>query len=397
MAVSKKNIEELSELINNHVADLQRIGVNWSDEILKELHQAQKEIMEFVISSQKKFGAVGIDAATNKKFEIIKNRIEQLLNQAYAQSLQGIQTEAKTLAENDAKWAGSLTKAFSGEAVQQIGKRNFINIAKYGRFNGVTLAEMFNSMAVSDADRIFKTVAGNIKAGSSPQSLQKAVKKTFDVCNYYAKSMGLTCANGIANDAKLEVYSKNSDIVKKILIFNTLDGRTCPTCASFGGKIYDADAKDLPALPLHIRCRCVYLPVTDLTDLSKITRPAANADFMAMAERSYNEKFKGKNKKWSDLKEDTKISYYYKAIHDYESKSGKPAFKRLPGSMTFEEYLGKQSAEFQKDWLDTTRYRLYKKGGLSVKEMMDPQTNRFFTIAELKKRDIEAFRKAGIL
>ena len=397
MAVSKKNIEELSELINNHVADLQRIGANWSDDILKELHQAQKEILEFVISSQKKFGAVGIDAATNKKFEIIKNRIEQLLNQAYAQSLQGIQTEAKTLAENDAKWAGSLAKAFSGEAVQQIGKRNFINIAKYGRFNGVTLAEMFNSMAVSDADRIFKAVAGNIKSGSSPQSLQKAVKKTFDVCDYYAKSMGLTCANGIANDAKLEVYSKNSDIVKKILIFNTLDGRTCPTCASFGGKIYDADAKDLPALPLHIRCRCVYLPVTDLTDLSKITRPAANADFMSMAERSYSEKFKGTGKKWDDLKEDTKISYYYKAIREYESTSGKPAFKRLPGSMTFEEYLAKQSAEFQKDWLDSTRYRLYKKGGLSVKEMMDPQTNRFFTISELKKRDIEAFRKAGIL
>lgn len=395
MAVSKKNIEELSDLINNHVADLQRIGANWSDDILKELHQAQKEILEFVISSQKKFGAVGVDAATNKKFEIIKKRIEQLLNQAYSQSLEGIQSEAKSLAENDAKWAGSLTKAFSGGAVQQIGKRSVENIAKYGRFNGVTLAEMFNSMAVSDADRIFKTVAGNIKSGSSPQSLQKAVKKTFDVCDYYAKSMGLTCANGIANDAKLEVYSKNSDVVKKILIFNTLDGRTCPTCASFGGKIYDADAKDLPALPLHIRCRCVYLPVTDLTDLSKITRPAANADFMAMAERSYNEKFKGK-KKWSDLKEETRIGYYYDEIKKYEA-GGKQAFKQLPGSMKFEEYLGKQSAEFQKDWLGTTRYRLYKNGGLSVKEMMDPQTNRFFTIAELKKRDIEAFRKAGIL
>ena len=395
MAVSKKNIEELSDLINNHVADLQRIGANWSDEILKELHKAQKEILEFVISSQKKFGAVGVDAATNKKFEIIKKRIEQLLNQAYSQSMEGIQSEAKSLAENDAKWAGSLTKAFSGGAVQQIGKRSVENIAKYGRFNGVTLAEMFNSMAVSDADRIFKTVAGNIKSGSSPQSIQKAVKKTFDVCDYYAKSMGLTCANGIANDAKLEVSSKNSDVVKKILIFNTLDGRTCPTCASFGGKIYDADAKDLPALPLHIRCRCVYLPVTDLTDLSKITRPAANADFMAMAERSYNEKFKGK-KKWSDLKEDTRIGYYYDEIKKYEA-SGKQAFKQLPGSMKFEEYLGKQSAECEKDWLGSTRYRLYKKGGLTVKEMMDPQTNRFFTIAELKKRDIEAFRKAGIL
>ena len=91
MAVSKKNIEELSDLINNHVADLQRIGANWSDEILKELHKAQKEILEFVISSQKKFGAVGVDAATNKKFEIIKKRIERLLNQAYSQSMEGIQ------------------------------------------------------------------------------------------------------------------------------------------------------------------------------------------------------------------------------------------------------------------------------------------------------------------
>ena len=82
-------------------------------------------------------------------------------------------------------------------------------------------------MAVSDADRIFKAVSQAIKTGATPGSLKKSVQKAFDISNDQAYAMGLTCANGIANDAKLALYSENSDVVKEIEILNTLDGRTC--------------------------------------------------------------------------------------------------------------------------------------------------------------------------
>lgn len=225
--MQKKSAAELSELINDHIAHLQMIGATWSGDILRQLKDAQKELLEYFLNTQKHFGAIGIDAGTNKKFDLIKSRIETLLNQAYGQAMEGIRDNSVSLAENEAKWTGSFTRAVSGHTVSQVGKRTLNNIAKYGRYNGLNLAEMFNSMAVSDADRIFKAVSQAIKTGATPGSLKKSVQKAFDISNDQAYAMGLTCANGIANDAKLALYSENSDVVKEIEILNTLDGRTC--------------------------------------------------------------------------------------------------------------------------------------------------------------------------
>lgn len=225
--MQKKSIKELSDLLNDHIAHLQMAGATWSGDILRQLKEAQKELLEYFLNTQKHFGAIGIDAGTNKKFDLIKSRIETLLNQAYGQAMEGIRDNSVSLAENEAKWTGSFTRAVSGHTVSQVGKRTLNNIAKYGRYNGLNLAEMFNSMAVSDADRIFKAVSQAIKTGATPGSLKKSVQKAFDISNDQAYAMGLTCANGIANDAKLALYSENSDVVKEIEILNTLDGRTC--------------------------------------------------------------------------------------------------------------------------------------------------------------------------
>lgn len=225
--MQKKSIKELSDLLNDHIAHLQMAGATWSGDILRQLKEAQKELLEYFLNTQKHFGVIGIDAGTNKKFDLIKSRIETLLNQAYGQAMEGIRDNSVSLAENEAKWTGSFTRAVSGHTVSQVGKRTLNNIAKYGRYNGLNLAEMFNSMAVSDADRIFKAVSQAIKTGATPGSLKKSVQKAFDISNDQAYAMGLTCANGIANDAKLALYSENSDVVKEIEILNTLDGRTC--------------------------------------------------------------------------------------------------------------------------------------------------------------------------
>lgn len=392
---TRRTLEELSELINGHLANLQRIGVNWSGDLLERLKEAQAELMTYILYAQKSFGSARLDSGTNKRLKIIKAKIESLLNEVYSKGYDTISAQAAGLAENEAKHAASLVRAMTGTAVAQVGKRAIENIVKYGRFNGLTLAEMFNSMSVKDADKIYTTVAKNILSGSTPQSLKKAVQHVFDVSNYTAKTVGLTCANGISNDARLATFAQNDDVVKGVEILNSLDGRTCPTCAQIGGLRFAFDAKDIPVLPVHPRCRCCYIPVTVLSDMSEVTRPAANADFMAEAKRAYEAKYP--DKKWDDLAESSKKRYYHQAIHAYEERTGKPAFRQVPGSMTFAEYFESQSEQFKRDWLKPTRYKLYQKGLLSLNDMMDPATDRLFTLAELKKRDIDAFKKAGLM
>lgn len=224
---TKRTLEELAEIVNNHLANLQRIGVNWSGGLLERLNDVQSELMAYILSAQKNFGSAGLDSGTNKRLKIIKTKVESLLNQAYSQGYYAISAQAAGLAENEAKHAASLVRAMTGTAVAQVGKRTVENIVKYGRFNGLTLAEMFNSMSVKDADKIYTTVAKNILSGSTPQSLKKAVQHVFDVSNYTAKTVGLTCANGISNDARLATFAQNGDVVKGVEILNSLDGRTC--------------------------------------------------------------------------------------------------------------------------------------------------------------------------
>lgn len=391
----REDAEKLSGIVNDHLANIQRIGVNWSSDVLRRLKEAQKELIEYILAEQKSFGAVGVDAGTNKKFEIIRRKIEAIISDAYAQGYGDIQGDFFGFAENEAKHAANLTKAMSGAPVQQVGKRTVEAIAKYGRFDGLTLSEMFNSLSTRDAGKIYGAVVRNILAGSTPQSLRKSVQHVFDISNYQAQSIGLTCANGISNDARLAAFTQNDDVVQGIEILNTLDGRTCPTCAAIGGLRFKMDDNNIPALPVHIRCRCCYIPVTALSEMRNITRPAANSDFMSDARRAYEGKYPGKD--WNALSESTKKKYYHQAINDYEDRTGKPAFSQVPGSMKFKDYFESQGEQFKRDWLKPVRYRLYRKGKLSLNDMINPETDRLFTLAELKKRDIKAFRDAGLM
>ena len=104
----------------------------------------------------------------------------------------------------------------------------------------------------------------------------------------------------------------------------------CPTCSQIGGLRFAVDAKDISVLPVHPRCRCCYIPVTVLSDMSEVTRPAANADFMAEAKRAYEAKHPEKD--WEALAESSKNRYYHQAIHAYEERTGKPAFRQVPGA-----------------------------------------------------------------
>jgi hypothetical protein len=67
----------------------------------------------------------------------------------------------------------------------------------------------------------------------------------------------------------------------------------------------------------------------------------------------------------------------------------------LPAKMTYQEWLGKQSVEFQDDVLGKTRGRLFRKGDLSLDRFVDRAGNEI-PLAELADRDAKAFKAAGL-
>lgn len=196
-----------------------------------------------------------------------------------------------------------------------------------------------------------------------------------------AARMARTIINGVSNNARAETIQANSDVIDGVRFVGTLDGKTCPYCAAYDGYIWRGeDMASARRPPIHPNCRCTLVPVVDLKDedgnpielvdeegKSVEERPAANADFDQLAKDAYNAqaKAKGWNRRWDDLAASTRLKYYYQAQKDYEAKTGKPAYRQVPSSMTFKEYFDKQDDAFKKAWLGAKAFEEYKSGDLS--------------------------------
>lgn len=210
----------------------------------------------------------------------------------------------------------------------------------------------------------------------------------------HARNMARTLCAGISNQAKDQFYRDNQDIIPQVEWLDTLDGRTCPSCAGLSRQRYNTEEPH-PVPPLHPQCRCVLIPVTELTDLGEdVPRAAANADFDAEAKRMYEEKYPQKH--FEDLAPSTREQNRHKAIHEYEERTGKPAFTRAPGSMTFAEFFEQSSEQFKKDWLKPGKYALYKSGKYPITAFIPPHPDRAFGVKQLKEMDIKSFRTGTV-
>lgn len=255
--------------------------------------------------------------------------------------------------------------------------------------------EWWTHTADVDVQRVAEAVNQGVNNGQTVEEVTAVIRGTKDG-NYEdgllsksrqdARRMARTMLAGIANEAKDQFYRDNADVVLGVEWLDTLDGRTCMSCASLSRMQWKVDEPH-PIPPLHPNCRCVLLPVTALSALVDEARPAAKSDFMADARRAYEAKHPGK--KFDELAESTRKKYYYDAIHEYEARTGQPAFELVRGGVSFKDYFENVMTEQQrKDWLGPRRYELWKTGKYKFEDFVTPYPNRNMTVAELKKVDM---------
>lgn len=168
-----------------------------------------------------------------------------------------------------------------------------------------------------------------------------------------ARSFVRTTLSHISNNASLEVYNENSDIVKKVKYVAVLDTRTTNFCKAHDNRVYNIDDKKKPKLPAHWNCRSRYTPVT---------------------------------KSWRELGID---------IDDIDSGTRASMDGKVPQDTSYGDWLSRQSDERIEQALGATRAKLFKQGGLSVKELVNAR-GETLTLDELRKRNSQAFKKAGL-
>ena len=399
----KKTLAELAKVIADHQANLSRLGEAWGQIVADALDDTDRKLianLEDLVADVQANYRRNTAKAVNQ-LEYIRTKIEEIRLRAFVKAEKELRKTVPDLIDNENQWSKKFLSELTGKSKAEFADitsgqaekllKNSIQINK-------TWDQWWTNTAAGDVMRIADVINAGVVNGLTIPQMTRLIRGTkegnftdgvLSTSRRYARNMARTLCAGISNQAKDQFYRDNIDIVPQVEWLDTLDGRTCPSCAGLSRRRYDTD-KPHPVPPLHPQCRCVLLPVTELTDLGEdVPRPAANADFDAEAKRMYEEKYPNKN--FDDLAPSTREQYRHKAIHEYEDRTGKPAYRSAPGSMKFADYFQTMTEQQKKDWLGRGKYAEYK-AGKPIDAFIPPFPNKAFTVKQLKEMDVESYR-----
>lgn len=192
------------------------------------------------------------------------------------------------------------------------------------------------------------------------ETQKQAAARLVDVFGHRATRNGVdlisrTAMMNAGNQARGAAYKRHSRLIERYRAVATLDLRTCLACAEWDGE-ERRDLRDLPAYPLHPRCRCVIVPVTRF-ERDDVTRAAVTEQ----EKRVVHHRDGSTSTKWN--------------VQDAGQISARTDFER---------FFKSQPAEWQKRYLGPARYQMLKSGRVSFDDFA--QNNRPLTLADLRER-----------
>lgn len=198
--------------------------------------------------------------------------------------------------------------------------------------------------------------------GESYKKFTDRVDQKFDIIKSDVITLVRTYVQDINVRAMTEVYENNQDLVEKIEWSAVMEpgyfatGRgTCVRCQALDGNQYDIDGRK-PRMPLHGRCRCLWLPV--LTDWRNL---GIDIDEFEDAYRPYTIR--------PDKNIDTGLN---RAILAQGFEGGH-----------YVDFFWKQTENFQRNAVGPRRLELLKSGKVNFTQLVDKLTGRLHTIKEL--------------
>jgi len=401
---TKRKEREVAYIAAEHQANLVRLAAAWAKELRGDMDLTNAELIGNLSALLEDYQIADYSVEAQKQYLAMNAEVLKLRAQSFKAAADYMERQCQKLAENEAKWAAAIAKRSGASGMKNIRVSTIVKFAAVE--DGQTISESIEAAAQEDAKRISEVCREGVRKSKPLDQIVKEIRGTkesdytdgvFEATRSEAETIARTGCMGIADEAKMQFYLQNTDVIRAIMHVATLSGNTCLVCGNLDGHIWKnpEELALIPNLPIHPNCRCVHLPVTEMHEINRSKRPAEEENFWKEAERKYNEDHPGK--KFSDLARSTKLKYYYQAQKDYEERTGKPAFEEVPQNMSFADWLKTKDAKYIEQYLGKTRYALYTKGELPLNRFINPATNVQFTISELKELDIEAFKRAGLV
>lgn len=338
--------------------DLTRYGNGVVRDILALLNGAEAELVEKI----RKRGERG--PWTTARLKALLAELRELSNDAYWDAQKLLAKEMKRLAKDEAEVTAEMLAAQFPPAlsVVQPGAAQLAAIVDktpitVGPDKKLLLEEIFVGLAAGKEEAIRGAVRLGVVQGETVDQMIRRLRGTrangfkdgiLETNRRHAASVVRTICNHTSNQAVQTTYKENSDLVEKWTFLSTLDSRTTIICASLSGTEWPIGEGPLP--PRHVNCRSFALP---------------------------------KLKTWREL-----------GIDLDEMPPSVRASKDGPvrADITFDEWLGGQSKDVQKEVLGATRQQLFTEGKMKIGSFTDDQ-GKVYNLDQLKERHRATFSR----
>jgi len=373
----------MSDELTGHSVDLMRVEAATAKKILGQLKALEHELVQ-------KIGSIDTESVSGSyklgRLEKLKDQTSASIKNFYSKNKKILNDDLVELSQIEEKYSrNALNKAFKVElASTAVPLQTLKQLARGSLIEGSPAAEWWSRQAAGLRQKFNDQMTlGVLQGETNGQLVQRlrgtatgkfityeidGVKKKYrefvgglmDIPSHQAKALVRTSVQNVANLARMETYKANSDVISKIQTLASLDNRTTPICIARSGLVWELATgnpvgHDEPfpgPPPWHYNCRSTFVPITKT--------------FQELAEES-GKKLK---KKVGEIPPSTQASM-----------DG-----QVSQSLNYESWLKTKPKSFQKQVLGNEKYKMFTKGELKLKDLIDHQTGRPLSLAELRMK-----------
>lgn len=220
---------------------------------------------------------------------------------------------------------------------------------------GAPIADWWARQSMDMGFRFANAMRQGLAQGETNQQLiyrligKRGSPGIMDIARNNAASLVQTSVQTVANDARLETFRRNADVIDSISWHTALDGHVCLLCIPRAELRWTIEGEpighDIPFEnpPIHFNDRCVLIPVT---------------------------------KSFKDLGVD---------LPEPDTSTRSSSDGQISADTSFADFLDRKGADFQDEVLGPGRAQLWRDGTITLRQLLDLSGNPL-TLAELRDK-----------
>lgn len=293
------------------------------------------------------------------RLNVLLGQATDTIDQYYANLHDKLQTTLTGVAEVQAAHVGSTLDEALAVVNLSAGlptETYLERIASNAVVMGAPSEEWWARQAKDTAFRFANAVRQGLVAGDTTETIvarvagRQGYPGIMDISRANARSLVHTSIQEVANEARMETFQQNADVIEGVMQLSTLDSNTTDICIAYDQMEWTLDGDPIDdALPFdggpprHWGCRSILVPVT---------------------------------KTFKEL-----------GVDAPEPKGGTRASEDgpVPLATTFEKFLDGQTEEQQDEQLGAGRAQLWRDGTITLPQLLDLRGNPL-TLEELQSR-----------